>query len=404
MKIAIWHNLPAGGAKRTLYKHVEELKERGHYLEAWTTDLSSENYLPLSQLIKEHREPVSVKLNKINEKNSPIKKAFRTSAVLKKHCYECMSEIVKGNFDLIFANSCRISYMPFIGQFSKIPAVLYLGEPNRMLYEAILSGNIWEMPQYPHSLRGMYRYYKDFLRTYSRRLQLSEEIKAAGTYSKILVNSLFSRESLKRAYGVDSTVCRLGVDENFFNVNEKTNKKSFVTGMGRISPAKNIELAISVISKIPKQNRPVLKWISNGYVPDYLDKITNFARKEEVGFIPLIDLPDCDLIEILNEASVMIYTSHLEPFGLAPLEANMCGTFVVAVAEGGVRESIQNGLNGFLVNGTLPDEMAKLIIPFCSDPDYARQMGLQARQHAIKFWNREQMADNIERELESVLK
>ena len=404
MKIAIWHNLPAGGAKRTLYNHVKELKERGHYLEAWTTDLSSENYLPLSPLIKEHRKPVSAKLNKINTTDSPIKKALKTSGVLKKHCDECMNEIVKGNFDLIFANSCRITYMPFIGQFSKIPAVLYLGEPNRMLYEAIPSGNVWEMPQYPHSLREIYRYYKDFLRTYSRRLQLSEEIKAAETYSKILVNSLFSRESLKRAYGVDSTVCYLGVDENFFNINEKKEKQPFVTGMGRISPAKNIELAISVISKIPKQNRPVLKWISNGYVPDYLDKITKIARKEDVTFIPLIDLPDSDLIELLNEASVMICTSHLEPFGLAPLEANMSGTFVVAIAEGGLRESIQDGLNGFLVNGTLPDEMAKLIIPFCSDTDYARQMGLQARKHAIKFWNREQMADNIERELESVLK
>ena len=44
----------------------------------------------------------------------------------------------------------------------------------------------------------------------------------------------------------------------------------------------------------------------------------------------------------------MIYTPRLEPFGYAPLEANLCGLPVIGIAEGGVRETIIDGINGFL--------------------------------------------------------
>ncbi len=67
----------------------------------------------------------------------------------------------------------------------------------------------------------------------------------------------------------------------------------------------------------------------------------------------------------------MLYTSQLEPFGLAPLEANSCGTPVVAVAEGGVRETIKDGLNGFLVDDE-PEAIAQAIKLLLSDAELAR--------------------------------
>jgi len=35
MRIAVWHNLPSGGAKRALYDHVRGLVDRGHSIESW---------------------------------------------------------------------------------------------------------------------------------------------------------------------------------------------------------------------------------------------------------------------------------------------------------------------------------------------------------------------------------
>lgn len=404
MRIAIWHNLPSGGGKRALYNHIKALKERGHYIEGWTTDYASQDYLPLSEIIIEHCKPITKNLQKLNKTKSPIRRTIKTINLLKKHFKECVEEIEREDFDLIFANSCGLTYMPYIGMFAKIPVVTYLGEPNRLLYEASESGNTWELPSFNFTPRGINRLRKDLLTTYSRRIKVGQEIKAAKSCSRILVNSLYSRESIKRAYGINSSVCYLGVDEKLFHIDNDIQKKPFVVGMGSIGKGKNVDMAIHVIAKIPIEHRPQLKWISNGFIPDYFNEITTLAKELKVEFIPLIDINDEKLREVLCEAAVMIYISHLEPFGLAPIEANMCGTSVVGVAEGGIRESIKNQINGFLVNGNKIDEMANIILPFLKDVNYAKQMGQKARAHAVKCWNWKQMADNIENELQSIIK
>jgi glycosyltransferase involved in cell wall biosynthesis len=401
MKIAVWHNLPSGGGKRALYNHIKALKKNGHYIESWTTDYASKDWNPLSDLIIEHCKPIAAELQKLKEIKSPIKQTFGIINLLKRHSKECAEEIEKAGFDLILANSCCISYMPYIGLFAKIPVVVYLGEPDRILYEASENGNIWAMPSTNFSIRGLNRLRKDFIQTYSLRIKMREEINAAKACSRILVNSLYSRECFKRAYGVDSEVCYLGVDEKQYVLKEDLEKKQYVVGMGRISKSKNVEVALYVIAKIPKEKRPQLKWISNGYVPDYFDKIITLAKDLQVDFVPLIDIHDKQLAEVLSEAAVMIYTPHLEPFGLAPLEANMCGTSVVAISEGGIRESIQHQINGLLVNGFKIDAMANLILPFVTDSDYAKKMGQKARSHVLNHWNWKNMSDNIEFELQA---
>jgi glycosyltransferase involved in cell wall biosynthesis len=402
MKIAIWHNLPSGGGKRALYNHIKALKENGHSIEAWTTDFASSDYLPLSEIITEHRKPISKNLIEINKTNSPIRRTIKTINLLKNHCRVCVEEIEREGFDLIFANSCGLTYMPYIGLFAKLPVVTYLGEPNRFLFEASESGNIWAMPAFNFTPRGINRFRKDIMTTYSRRIKVGEEIKAAKSCSRILVNSLYSRESIKKAYGINSSVCYLGVDEKMFYIDKDIQKRPFVVGMGSIGKGKNVDIAIHVIAKIPIEQRPQLKWISNGFAPEYFNEITALAKEFKVEFMPLIDINDKKLREVLSQAALMIYISNLEPFGLAPIEANMCGTSVVGVAEGGIRESIKNGINGFLVNGYQLDEMANLILPFLTDINYAKQMGLQAREHALKYWNWKQMAENIENELKSI--
>ena len=93
----------------------------------------------------------------------------------------------------------------------------------------------------------------------------------------------------------------------------------------------------------------------------YLDKIQNLANKSDMIFELKHRITDAQLIDLLNRARIIIFTPPvLEPFGYAPLEANACGLPVIAVAEGGVRESIQDGINGLLVEHE-PRSMARAI-------------------------------------------
>ena len=83
--------------------------------------------------------------------------------------------------------------------------------------------------------------------------------------------------------------------------------------------------------------------------------------------------------ELLNRVSVRVYSARLEPFGLAPLDANACATPVVAVAEGGVRESIGNGVNGVLISERRPEQIGQELLSFLENSSYARDFSLASR-------------------------
>lgn len=402
MRIAVWHNLPSGGGKRALFNHVKALKERGHYLEAWTSDMSSEDYLPLTELVIEHRLPVKAKISDAFCNSNPIKRIQKQISVLKEHEKECVDEIESHGFDLIFANSCVFSYMPYISNFSNIPSVIYLGEPFRPLFEA-LPENIWQAPSFDFKIKNARRILKEFKSNYAKRIQVREEINSAKKYDSIIVNSLFSRENVLRSYGIDSKVCYLGIDTRVFK-REECQKEPFVVGMGKISKMKSVHKAINIISKIPAETRPALKWISNGYEEAYLNEMILLSKQLKVEFEPLINIPDNVVVRILSSAAVMLYLPYLEPFGLAPLEANACGTYVVAKAEGGIRESICEGKNGHLIYDLDDVEISRTILKFVCDLNYSRLMGENAFSWVDEKWNWNFMADNIDRSLSEILK
>jgi glycosyltransferase involved in cell wall biosynthesis len=401
MRIAIWHNLGSGGGKRALFNHVKVLKENGCYLESWTTDMSSD-YLSLSELIIEHRKGIKAEYDRLLKIKNPVRKENKIFKLINDHCIECIKEIESKQFDLVFANSCCITYMPLIGKFTKLPAIVYLGEPQRFLYEA-MPVNIWQTPFTEFKFKKIKTHIKDFLINYSRRIKVRNEIDAAKSYDKILVNSLFSRESLIRAYGLDVTVCYLGIDIEKFYVGDLI-KEPYVVGIGSITFLKSVHKAIETISTIPEEDRPVLKWVSNIVDDSYLHEMIDLAKKLKVQFQYFINISDSDLVNIVAKAAIMIYTARLEPFGLAPLEANACGTYVVAMAEGGIRESITNGVNGALINGYKPAEMASVITMYVRDLDLAKIKGEAARLFVSENWNNHFMARNILSELESLEK
>jgi glycosyltransferase involved in cell wall biosynthesis len=94
----------------------------------------------------------------------------------------------------------------------------------------------------------------------------------------------------------------------------------------------------------------------------------------------------------------MVYAPRLEPFGLAPLEANACGLPVVAVAEGGLRETIIDGVNGFLVQHQ-PQMMADAIQRLAHDKDLAAQLGKNGSRIVQEKWSVNAAVERLERQL-----
>jgi glycosyltransferase involved in cell wall biosynthesis len=156
------------------------------------------------------------------------------------------------------------------------------------------------------------------------------------------------------------------------------------------------------IASIPSDERPHLHWIGNFADSWYQEYIVRLAEQHAVTLKLHVLVSDEDLQKAMSEAACFIYTPRLEPFGLTPLEANACGTAVVAIAEGGVRETIQHGVNGLLSLNNDPCQLGQMIAKFTSNLHYAAQMGMQARDHVVKHWKVADAVDRMEQQLLSL--
>jgi len=124
----------------------------------------------------------------------------------------------------------------------------------------------------------------------------------------------------------------------------------------------------------------------------------SLAESCGVSFEARTSIGDNELVETLNRAAVMVYAPRLEPFGFAPLEANACGLPVVAVAEGGVRETIEDGVNGLLVQHQ-PEAIAHGIQRLTQDKDLAAQLSKNALKIIQEKWSVNAAVERLERQL-----
>jgi len=320
-------------------------------------------------------------------------------AAMDRHCRACADQINRAGYDVLFANSCKFFRTTSIGRYAETPSVLYLQEPYRWLYEAL--------PQLPWialprpvgnrlSLRYLKRFVHNLVDVQALRVQAREEILNARAFGTILVNSHFSRESVLRAYGIEANVCYLGVDTSLF-VNQRQPRERFLVGLGALVPEKRPDLVIEAVSRLPEP-RPELVWIGNVAVEAYVNELRALARSKAVNVRVEVGIADKDVVSLLNRAALLVYAPRLEPFGFAPLEGNACGLPVVAVAEGGVRETVFDGINGLLVEDD-PTAIARAIGRLLGDPAYASRLGTAGREMVDHDWSLATSIDRLERRL-----
>jgi D-inositol-3-phosphate glycosyltransferase len=103
-----------------------------------------------------------------------------------------------------------------------------------------------------------------------------------------------------------------------------------------------------------------------------------------VRFLP--PQPPEQLAEHYRAADVAVVPSHNESFGLVALEAQACGTPVVAAAVGGLHTAVDDGVSGLLVEGRDPADYASAIRRVLARREL---LAAGARRHASRFsWDR----------------
>lgn len=94
-----------------------------------------------------------------------------------------------------------------------------------------------------------------------------------------------------------------------------------------------------------------------------------------------------ELLDAYNAADVFVFPSQSETFGLAPLEAMACGLPVIAPFAGGLRDTIQDGINAIVYEPMQPQSLVNAVIRLRDNPHMRMQLSQQAHTYAQqKSW------------------
>jgi D-inositol-3-phosphate glycosyltransferase len=167
-----------------------------------------------------------------------------------------------------------------------------------------------------------------------------------------------------------------------------------VSFVGRIQPHKGPEVLIRATSELVKHT-PLLRHKlivnivggasgANTEEVDRLKELTTWlAIDDVVRFTPPI--PREELPQWYRAADLVIVPSYSESFGLVALEAQACGTPVVATAVGGLRTAVADGISGVLVDGHDPKAWSSVISRLLQEPQRRVLLSMGAIEHASHF-------------------
>ncbi len=242
------------------------------------------------------------------------------------------------------------------------------------------------------------------------RLLAERRVVAAG--ARLAVSTPEEARDLCRLYGAEDAQCVVappGVDLHRFRPRDTRALRArlglegrlVALFAGRLEPLKGPDLLIDALAELDRSPwlrpaRPIQALFAGddssegarvGERQELARRAEALGLAERVTFLGAC--PQARLAHLYSLADVVVVPSHTESFGLVALEAQACGTPVVAAAVGGLRHVAAHGMTGSLVGGRDPATWAAAIAATVSDPIRRERLGRAARRRAETFtWER----------------
>lgn len=197
------------------------------------------------------------------------------------------------------------------------------------------------------------------------------DIVSSNRVDYFISNSNFIAKRIQKVYRRDSVTIYPNVNVDDFELFEK--KEDFYFTCSRLVPYKKIDMIVRAFTKMPDKKLVVI-----GTGPD-LPKIQMLATSNItlLGFQPFDVLND-----YLKRAKAFVFAAE-EDFGIAPLEAQACGTPVIAFGKGGSLETIIDGKTGLFYHEQTVEALIQAVNDF--EAKYVKFNCNDIRMHAEKF-------------------
>ncbi|WAM13310.1 D-inositol-3-phosphate glycosyltransferase [Rhodococcus sp. JS3073] len=230
---------------------------------------------------------------------------------------------------------------------------------------------------------------------------------------RLVANTTEESDQLVRHYGADPNridVVAPGADLTRYRPGDRTAARAklgldpsetVVTFVGRIQPLKApdvlLRAAAELIARDPESSLRVLVVggpSGSGLArPDALIELaSSLGIAARVTFLPP-QAPD-RLVDVYRASDLVAVPSYSESFGLVAVEAQACGTPVIAANVGGLGVAVRHGETGLLVDGHRTEDWATALQSLVSEPGRLAALAAEAPRHAENFsW--EHTADGL---------
>jgi len=209
----------------------------------------------------------------------------------------------------------------------------------------------------------------------------------------ILTNSKKIADEVAKIYGrKDALPCYPAPEEYFQPLPEEAASQvvkkyhlnhPILLSTNRHAPQKRIDFLIQLMPKILKEHPQATLVITGKPVPYYTSKLQELVKKLKIerNVVFTGSISEKNLVALYNEADLYLYAAVQEDFGLGPVEAEACGTPVIAWNDGGPSETILDGVTGYVVTPYDEDEYLEKTLKILSDDDLRNKMG----ENGIKY-------------------
>jgi D-inositol-3-phosphate glycosyltransferase len=240
-------------------------------------------------------------------------------------------------------------------------------------------------------------------------MRIRGEAEVVATADRLVANTDEEARQLIGLYGADPAkvwTVNPGVDLSVFRPGPAAEARRrlglaggqpVVVFAGRVQPLKAPDVVLRAAARLVRDYPALARTLTVAFVggPSGTgradpDSLTELART--LGIADLVRLePPCpqpELADWYRAATVVMVPSYSESFGLVAVEAQACGTPVVAASVGGLRTAVQDGVSGVLVEGHDPADYARALRDLITDPDRRERLSRGAVAHASRFgWN-----------------
>jgi len=242
------------------------------------------------------------------------------------------------------------------------------------------------------------------------RHRINEEIRIFKNVNAQSLTSIVQHEKLNELYNYDAEniiIIPPGVDVHHYYPPKEEDEKAktslpekYVFCLSRIDTNKGHDLLLHAWDIVRKEVPDVDLVIGGGSPKPKTRELGVFASMdkiiEEAGMQERVQKIGYVANEMMRpyyqQAELFVMPSLFEPFGMTSQEAMACGTPVIASKFGGIRNTIRDGYNGYLVDPSKAQEFARAIMKLLKDDTQRAIIGKNAYKVIMEKYSWEAIA------------